>query len=239
MSTMPNDPLAPTAMPGAPSADPPGGAPKGARDKAAEAAGTAQEELGSITQSAKSEVGATAAAAGEQAKAVAHDARHQAKRVLDETRGQLTSQASEQAGRLAETARQASQQLQGVLQGGAAPSGLVADLASQAQQLTERVADGLEQRSPEELMGEVRSFARRRPGAFLAAALGAGFVVGRVVKAVDAHSLTEVAKDSLSADDGGRDSSAGELGDGSGSLAGPGEGSTPAVAGELAQAVRP
>jgi hypothetical protein len=54
-----------------------------------------------------------------------------------------------------------------------------------------RVADGgrqlagyLETKGPEGVLREVEDFARRRPGAFLATALAAGFVVARLGKGV-------------------------------------------------------
>jgi len=46
------------------------------------------------------------------------------------------------------------------------------------------MADYLAERGPEGVLNEVQDFARRRPGAFLAAALATGFVVGRLGKGV-------------------------------------------------------
>jgi hypothetical protein len=45
-------------------------------------------------------------------------------------------------------------------------------------------ADYLDRHGPEGVLREVQDFARRRPGAFLATALAAGFVVGRLGKGV-------------------------------------------------------
>ncbi|MFL6734700.1 MAG: hypothetical protein ACJ8EY_08390 [Sphingomicrobium sp.] len=47
----------------------------------------------------------------------------------------------------------------------------------------QRFADTLEQKDSRELMREAESFARQRPGAFLAACAAAGFAVARVFKA--------------------------------------------------------
>ena len=47
-----------------------------------------------------------------------------------------------------------------------------------------QVADYLADRGPEGVLREVQDFARRRPGAFLATALAAGFVVGRLGKGI-------------------------------------------------------
>jgi hypothetical protein len=62
---------------------------------------------------------------------------------------------------------------------------------SPAAAVESRVADGgrqfadyLDQHGPDGVLREVQDFARRRPGAFLATALAAGFVVGRLGKGV-------------------------------------------------------
>jgi hypothetical protein len=47
-----------------------------------------------------------------------------------------------------------------------------------------QLADYLDRNGPEGVLQEVQDFARRRPGAFLATALAAGFVVGRLGKSV-------------------------------------------------------
>ena len=62
---------------------------------------------------------------------------------------------------------------------------------SPAATVVSRVADGgrqmadyLDHHGPEGVLREVQDFARRRPGAFLASALAAGFVVGRLGKGI-------------------------------------------------------
>jgi hypothetical protein len=163
-------------------------------DRASTTATTAKDEAGSVAETAKSQLGEVASATGEQAKAVVDDAKYQARRVVDQSRSQLRDQASEQKTKLAGTVRDVSQQLRSVTQGGPAPQGVVADLADQAAGMTSRLAEQLDNRSPEELVDEVRRFARRRPGMFLLGALGAGFVAGRLVRSVDTQSLVEAAK---------------------------------------------
>lgn len=44
--------------------------------------------------------------------------------------------------------------------------------------------------------------ARRRPGMFLLGALGAGLVVGRLVKAADTHGIVDAAKGAVTGEDG-------------------------------------
>jgi ElaB/YqjD/DUF883 family membrane-anchored ribosome-binding protein len=47
----------------------------------------------------------------------------------------------------------------------------------------QRFADALEQKDSRQLVGEVQSFARERPGAFLGACAAAGFAAARILKA--------------------------------------------------------
>src|SRR3712207_8459580 len=49
----------------------------------------------------------------------------------------------------------------------------------------QRLADSLENRRPEELLEDLKRFARQRPGVFVLGALGAGFLAGRVLRTVD------------------------------------------------------
>ena len=70
---------------------------------------------------------------------------------------------------------------------GGQQSGTVSEVARQAADRADRLAEWLGQREPGDLLDEVRSFARRRPGAFLLGAAIAGVVVGRLTRgAVDA-----------------------------------------------------
>lgn len=63
-----------------------------------------------------------------------------------------------------------------------APAWLKSTFQQGAQQI-QRFADALEQRDSRELVEEVQSFARERPGMFLAACAAAGFAAARVFKA--------------------------------------------------------
>lgn len=173
------------------------------RERSEATAATAKSEASSVASTAKEEAGAVMAEGRTQAQAVAEDAKRQATRVVEESREQLRAQAEQQTQRLASSVRDVGQQLQGVTRG-QAPQGIVADLATQASDLATQLADKLEQRRPEELLDEVRSFARRRPGAFLVGALGAGFVAGRLIKAVDTHGIVDAAKQGMSGDGTGQ-----------------------------------
>jgi hypothetical protein len=60
-------------------------------------------------------------------------------------------------------------------------------------QRAHRVADWLEARSPEEVLDEVRQYAARRPGLFIAIAAGAGVVAARLTKALVADAKSNQA----------------------------------------------
>ena len=124
-------------------------------------------------------------------------------------REHLRSQASEQTARLGSSIRSLSEQLDGALKG-KAPEGAAADLLRQATERTQHMAQSLE-RNPDELLEDLRRFARRRPGVFLAGAMGLGFVTGRFLRAINTRSLVDAAKSGATPEEG----SEGSGGDGS------------------------
>lgn len=63
-----------------------------------------------------------------------------------------------------------------------APAWLKSTFQQGADQI-QRFADALDQKDSRQLMNEVQSFARERPGAFLAACAAAGFAAARIFKA--------------------------------------------------------
>jgi hypothetical protein len=67
-------------------------------------------------------------------------------------------------------------------------SGTATDLVGEAGSRAHAVASWLDKREPGELLDELRSFARRRPGVFVLGALAGGVVAGRLTRgAVAAH----------------------------------------------------
>jgi len=133
-----------------------------------------------------------ASVAKDQAANVTAEAGRQAKDLLGQARSELSSQASAQQQRVADGLRSLSQQLHSMSQHSDQP-GIAADLARQGAQTTEQVAAWFDGREPGALLDEVRSFARRRPGAFLLMAAGAGLLAGRLTRGLkdDASSGSE------------------------------------------------
>lgn len=138
-----------------------------------------------------------AGVAGDEAKSVAHDAKSAARGFLHETRTQLSDQASTQQRRAADALRSTSDEFAGLASGTATGSGMATNAVRAVGEQTRRVADWLEQREPADVVYEVRTFARRHTGAFLAIATGVGLIAGRLTRA-----LVSDARDSNRASNG-------------------------------------
>jgi len=146
------------------------------KDKAAESAQVGTQAAGEVAQSA----------AGH-AKEVAGEAQSQARNLVGEARDQLRSHAGDQQRSAVSNLRALGDELRSMA-GGSEQNGMATDLVGQAADRSLGVADWLDDRQPGDLLEELRRFARRRPGAFLAGALVAGVVAGRLTRgAVAAH----------------------------------------------------
>lgn len=147
-----------------------------ARDEAA--------ELGRTTADAGHHV---AGVAGEQAAAVANETRRQVQDLLGEARTQATDQARAGQQRATEGLRSLAGELHQMADGGDS-HGPASDLAAQAAERIDGLAGWLERHEPGDLLGEVRRYARSRPGTFLLGAAVAGVLAGRLTRgAVDAN----------------------------------------------------
>jgi hypothetical protein len=120
--------------------------------------------------------------AAEQAQRVGHETKVQVRSVVSDVRQQVGQQARTQNDKLVGSIRQTADHLDEMRsQHGDTPTAaVVARVADGGRQL----ADYLDRNGPDGVLREVEDFARRRPGAFLATALVAGFVVGRLGKGV-------------------------------------------------------
>ena len=144
-------------------------------------------------------MGRTAADAGrhvagtatEQAANVVDEVKAQSRDLLGEVRGQVQGQARNGHQKATDGVRALAQELREMADGGQ-QSGTASEIARQVADRGDRLATWLGDREPGDLVEEVRSFARRRPWAFLAGAALAGVVAGRLTRgAVDsAHADT-------------------------------------------------
>jgi uncharacterized protein YjbJ (UPF0337 family) len=140
--------------------------------------------LKDTTAGAASQVAGTAK---EQVGQVAGTAKEQAGQLVSQTKDQLSEQAMSQRDRAIGGIRALSEEMQAMAECG--QSGLGSQLVRQGSEVTGQVADFLEQREPAELVDELRTLARRRPGAFLVGAALAGVAVGRMTRgAISARS---------------------------------------------------
>jgi len=117
---------------------------------------------------------------------VAQETKVQAKDLLQQGRTQLRQQAVGQQHKAAEGLQGLAQQLRGMAQGNAPAPGPARDLVEQVTDRVEEFATWLQHREPADLLDEVRSFARRKPGTFLLGAALAGVLAGRLTSGVKA-----------------------------------------------------
>lgn len=73
--------------------------------------------------------------------------------------------------------------------------GLAADLVRQVSERADSAASWLDARDPGSLLSEVKSYARRKPGTFIAAAAIAGVVAGRLTRALASAAADEKQSD--------------------------------------------
>ena len=140
-----------------------------AKDQASSVAGGAAEAAQHVAGVAKEQVGQVTA-----------EASRQVKHLVGQAKDELSTQAQSQQERAATGLHSVGDQLKAMASGSGQP-GVAADLAKQAAEKVHEIAGWLE-KDPAILLNDVRSFARQRPGMFLAVALGAGIVAGRLAR---------------------------------------------------------
>ena len=143
--------------------------------KAKQVAGQTKEAAGH----AATEVAGTAK---EQAGRVAGEAKAQARNIAGDVRDKVSEQAKTQTDNLVGSIRQTADHLDEMR--GDRVEGPAAAVVSRVADGGRQLADYLDRNGPDGVLREVQDFARRRPGAFLATALAAGFVVGRLGQSV-------------------------------------------------------
>ena len=142
-----------------------------AKGEAANVKDTAVDAGKNVAGTAKDEAANVAAEAGQQAKSL-----------LSTATSELQTQAGTQQGRLASTLKSYADELHGLVDGTPQSGGPLTDLAHQAAEKGSEIARWLEDREPADVLDEVRSFARRRPVAFLGICALAGVLAGRVTR---------------------------------------------------------
>jgi len=146
----------------------------------------AKDQARSVADDAKQSTSQVAGTAKDQAQEVAAEAKTQAKQLFSTVKDEMGGQASSQQQRAAQGLRSLGQELSSMASGNQ-QSGIASELAGQASDRVHTVADWLESREPGDVLQEVTSFARRRPGTFLAAAAAIGFFGGRMTRSLAAE----------------------------------------------------
>jgi hypothetical protein len=150
-------------------------------------ADVAKDEAKNVQQTAVQAGSQVASTATDQAKQVAQETQRQAKDLLDQGRTQVREQAISQQQKAGQSLSSLAQELRGLADGTSSGApGPARDLLQQGAGIVESFAGKLQSREPAELLDEVRSFARRKPGMFLLGAAAAGVLAGRLTRGVTA-----------------------------------------------------
>lgn len=162
-----------------------------AREHAAGLASNTTDRASDVSRHAAGAASDTLSGAAQGASAVKDESVAQAKDLIGQVRDQVRTQANSQLGQLGSTMRELASQLDDMSQKGD-PETTARTLVSDMAQRTHRMADMVEGREVNDLLDDLRSFARRRPMAFLIGAAGLGLVAGRIGRGVrDARESAE------------------------------------------------
>jgi hypothetical protein len=144
-----------------------------AAERAQTTASTAADEGRHVAGVAKEHAASVASEAAGQARNVVSDA-------VSQVGGTVREQTSTQRDRLVSTISTFGDDLSSMADQGS--PGLATDVARQVADKARSLTSQLEGREPQELLEDVRRFARQRPGTFLLGALAAGIVAGRLLR---------------------------------------------------------
>ena len=114
---------------------------------------------------------------------VGTETKRQAKDLYREAQAELAEQAATQQKRVAVGIRSLGDELS-EMAGASETQGVASDLAQQAATRAAGIADWLEQRDPGSVLREVKNYAQRKPGTFIAIAALAGILAGRLTRGV-------------------------------------------------------
>jgi uncharacterized protein YjbJ (UPF0337 family) len=140
----------------------------------------AAEQGQQVKEEASQQARAVTGTAKDQASQVADEARTQAGGLAEDAKQQLHQQAEQQTEQLGGVIGQFGQRVEALASGRPEEAGPLGDYADSIADQVQQLAGRVDQLGFDGMVDEVQRFARRRPGAFLAAAAVAGFAVSRV-----------------------------------------------------------
>lgn len=143
---------------------------------------TAAHEAAGVADTAKGQAADVVETAKAEAGAVAHEAKDQVRDLYHQTKTELSEQAAVQQRRVADGLRSVGGELGTMAE--RSDGGVAADLVRQASTRIQGIAGWIGDRDPGSLLTEVKSYARAKPGTFIAVAALAGLVAGRLTRAL-------------------------------------------------------
>lgn len=126
---------------------------------------------------------------------VGRQAKEEMGNVIGDARSKARDQADDQTHRAAGALRGMADQLNSMASG-AGEEGMMVDLAQNGADRIRSFANHIDDSGIDGIVNDVENFARRRPGVFIAAGMGVGMVLGRVLRSADMESI----KDAVSPD---------------------------------------
>ena len=145
----------------------------------------AKQQAAEVADTAKQAGAQVAGTVKEQAGQVTAEAKNQAKQLLSQAQSELSEQAASTQQRVSDGLQALADELAGMARN-SEQDGVATDLARQAADKARQAAGWLADRDPGSLLDEVRTFARKKPGTYLAIALGAGVLAGRLTRGLTA-----------------------------------------------------
>lgn len=159
-----------------------------ASEAASRAAGAAKQEGKAVASTAADQAKSVAGEAATQARTVVEEARSQAQVVVGDASTELRQQVDQRLTEASKAARSTAVQLRALAEGRPQEAGRSAELVQQASERLEHLAGRADELGVQGVAEELASFARRRPLVFLAGAVGAGVLAGRMLRTLQAAS---------------------------------------------------
>lgn len=154
-------------------------------DTASGKADAAKDAAGQVASDAQDAAQNVAGVAKDQASQVVGEAKTQVKDLYEQATSELKEQAGVQQQKAATGLRSISDELSSMADN-SEHGGVAAELVRNLSGRAGSAASWLDGRDPGSLLDEVKSFAARKPGTFIAIAAGAGILAGRLAKALAA-----------------------------------------------------
>lgn len=152
-----------------------------AKEEAAQLGENAKLQAAEVKDTAVNATAQVADAAKQEASQVVGEARDQVRGLIDTTLGEVRGRTKDGQSAVASTIQGLASELS-ELTNGQTTSGPVAQFAGDLAQRGEQLSTWLQNSEPDDVLVEVRRFAARRPGTFLAIAAGAGLLAGRLAR---------------------------------------------------------